>query len=571
MLLGMTAALAEPAEAEATEAAALQPGDELCGFRVTEAYESSLLNSTIYTFDHVVSGAKLVYVANEDPEVAFSIGYHTPYVDETDTNHVFEHVILAGSEKYPSTNVYMDMDSRTYSTYINAHTGQTITYYPISSLSQEQLLKMMDVYMSCMVAPVVLEDENYFKREAIRFELDDPEGEIAVNGTVYVEDLGFLTDSGDNVCAHVLDALYPNEIASNMIGLAYQHYDDLTYEHTLETYDRCYHFDNSLIVLYGDLDLERFLSFLDGEYLSKYPAEGTDLSAWTDGPTAAGFVDVQRQIPAYEGDTVDRASVINYAIDLEGASDTELYQYDLTASLMNMVGSPLYNLCIERGIESPVDAGVSVNGAKPFFYFKMDYANPEQKDELIALAQDALAEVARNGIDPAKLDTVLKAQQRNSRLLRGREAGARLPEPVGAQRRSERLSRLRSGSPGDARGRPAAAGARHGAEPADAEAQRAGDQRAHPGPRRTVRRAAYEASRGQKGLDVAGGSGRDGRGDRRLQRMERFGTAQQRFHDLARRPAGACRKRMDARAVGRRDRLQGQGRRRGRGQVRRLL
>ncbi len=57
---------------EASGALALQPGDALHGFTVTEVYPSRTLSSTIYTFTHAVSGATLVYVENDDPEVAFS-------------------------------------------------------------------------------------------------------------------------------------------------------------------------------------------------------------------------------------------------------------------------------------------------------------------------------------------------------------------------------------------------------------------------------------------------------------------------------------------------------------------
>lgn len=418
-LMALTCLAGAVAESEApAEELRLQPGDAIHGFTVKEIYNSTLLNSTIYTFDHEVSGATLVYVKNDDPEVAFSIGYHTPYVDETDTNHVFEHVITSSSEKYPSQDIFFDMANRAYQTYINAHTGMTTTWYPLSSMSEDQLIKMADVYMSCMVAPTVLKDENLFKREAVRFELDDPEGDIAINGTVFAEDSGYLTDKTDNALNHMLDALYPGETASNMIGMAHWHYDDLTYEHTVETFERCYHFDNSLIFLYGDLDLDRFLGFLDDEYLSKYPAQGTDLSAWKDGPADPGFVDVQMPIPAYEGDTVEDNSVIRYAIDLDGATDVELYQYTILANLLNQIGSPLYNLRMERGIENNVGAGMFASGAKPVFLFTMDYADPAQKDDLKALAEAALAQVARDGIDPARLDMVMKAQERSAKLMR---------------------------------------------------------------------------------------------------------------------------------------------------------
>ena len=419
MLLALGCLAGACAEEEgASGALTVQPGDALHGFTLTEAYESRILSSTIYTFTHDVSGATLVYVKNDDPEVAFSIGYRTPYVDETDTNHVFEHAILSGSGKYPSKNLLMDLVNRAYQTYVNAHTAMTVTWYPVASLSEEQLYKLADAYMSCMTAPVILEDENIFKREAVRFELNDPEGDIAINGTVFAEDSGFLTDPSRASGNKLLDALYPGETASNMTGRAEWHYDDLTYEHTVETYERCYHFDNSLIFLYGDLNLDRFLDFLDGEYLSRYPAQGTDLSAWKDGPAAPGFVDVRLPIPAYEGDTVENNSIIYYAIDLDGATDVQLEQYSIFASLMRQLGSPLYNLRMERGIENSVSVGLKSDSAKPALVFSMSYADPGQKDELKALAEDALAQVAAEGFDPAMLEMVMKSEERSSKMTR---------------------------------------------------------------------------------------------------------------------------------------------------------
>lgn len=424
-LSGMAAAVAE----EAAPALTLQPGDALHGFTVAEVYPSTLLSSTIYIFDHEYSGAKLVYVQNDDPEAAFSIGYHTPQIDETDTNHVFEHAILSSSAKYPSSDIFFDMDSRAYQTYVNANTYLSVTRYPLSSLSEDQLLKMMDVYMSCMVAPAILTDDRIFRREAIRYELDDPAGDITVNGTVFAEDSGFLTSGDWRAINGVLDALYPGETASNMLGQAHNNYEGLTYEHTIETYERCYHFDNSQIFLYGKLNLDRFLAFLDEEYLSKYPAQGTDLSPWMDGPTAPGFVDVQVQTPAYEGDVVERNAVIAYAMDLSGKSDVALYQYSILADLFNEVGSPLYNAVLAQGIENGVSASIELSAAKPYITFSMSYADPSQKDALKAAVEAALAQVAAEGIDPAMLESMVKARERQSRLMRnGVNVGVELSE-----------------------------------------------------------------------------------------------------------------------------------------------
>ena len=285
-------------------------GETYHGFKLNDMYSSRFLSSDIYTFKHEKSGADLVYTKNSDPEVSFCIAYKTPYIDETDTNHVFEHAIIAGSEKYPSQDLFFDLINKSYNTYINAHTNLLTTYYPASSMSEDQLITLMDAYMSCMVEPSILTNEKIFDREALRFELDDAEGDIGINGTVYAEDYGFLTDLNDCALNALLDSLYPGQIASNMIGMAEHHYDDLTYEHTIETYERCYHFDNSLISLYGNLNIDRFLEFLDTEYLSKYEVYGTDLSAYEDPHTEDGYVEKVEYIPAYEGDSVENSGRI---------------------------------------------------------------------------------------------------------------------------------------------------------------------------------------------------------------------------------------------------------------------
>ena len=130
-----------------------------------------------------------------------------------------------------------------------------------------------------MAAPEILTNENVFKREALRYTLYDPEDPISMVGTVFSEDFGSLTDIDREACNNVLDTLYPGEYASNYLGRAHRNYQDLTYESLLETYERCYHFDNSLILLYGDLSWRDFLEFIDSEYLSKVERNGTDLSA----------------------------------------------------------------------------------------------------------------------------------------------------------------------------------------------------------------------------------------------------------------------------------------------------
>ena len=416
MILALSCAgnsFAAEEEAEALPAV----GETMHGFTMESAEYSSLLDADILSFTHEYSGAQLVYVKNSDPEKAFSITFRTPYVDETDTNHVFEHAILASSEKYPSKDIFYDLSNKGYMTFVNAYTYSGMTIYPIASLSEDQLLKGMDIYMSCMEAPTILKDKNFFLREAVRLELESPEEEIGINGTVFAEDTGYMTSMEDVSYDHTLDTLFPGETASNMNGKAEYHYQDLTYEHTLETYERCYHYDNSLICLYGDLDIDRFLEFLDTEYLSKQERYGTDLSEWKDPLTEAGYEEAVLPVPAYEGDEVENSGTITYAIDMEDASDRELITWDVLTTLLNMNSSPMNQRLIEKDIQNPVYASIDTYCAKPILQFQMYYANEDQMQELKELVQETLQEVAEDGLAPEMMDAVLKQQKLSSVML----------------------------------------------------------------------------------------------------------------------------------------------------------
>ncbi|SDB55809.1 insulinase family protein [Butyrivibrio sp. INlla16] len=406
----------DDSDSEATGEMAV--GETYHGFKLNDMYSSRFLSSDIYTFKHEKSGADLVYTKNSDPEVSFCIAYKTPYIDETDTNHVFEHAIIASSAKYPSQDLFFDLANKSYNTYVNAHTNLLTTYYPVSSMSEDQLMTLMDAYMSCMVDPDILKNEKIFDREAIRFELDDPEGDIGINGTVYAEDYGFLTDLGDCAVNALMDNMFPGQIASNMIGMAEHHYDDLTYEHTIETYERCYHFDNSLISLYGDLNIDRFLEFLDSEYLSKYEVYGTDLNKYEDPHAEDGYVEKVEYIPAYEGDSVEDSGRIYYAIDMEDATNDELIQWDFLTTLIDNNASCMNKKLIEEGISNPVYAAISTDLAKPVLLFAMDYANEDQMQSLKEIAEYTLKEVAENGIPKEIFEANIKETELGTIFVR---------------------------------------------------------------------------------------------------------------------------------------------------------
>ncbi len=422
----------EASEAETSGGEATEEEQESQAYLLTDTSENDLLQSEIRTYVHQHSGATVVCIDNDDPELAFGVFYHTPAVDETDTNHVFEHAIIASSEKYPSSDLFFDLSNKSYNTFTNAFTYDTFTGYPLSSMNEDQFIKMIDVYLSCMVAPTILEDENIFKREAIRYELRDPDDPIELTGTVYSEDFGFLTGIENESINNVIDALYPGEIAANLIGRAHRNYEALTYEHAVETYERCYSFDNSLILLYGDMDYDRVLGFMDEEYLSKAEAGETDLSSYLSEETEPGYVETVVECPAFSGDTAENASIIDYAVSLDGADFREVLYWSFVTDFLSQESSSFIQTLRDAGINNQVEAGVNHQTMKPYVVFRLYQAEEEQADAFKAAVDTALSRIAEEGLDQELVDSVLRQiEVRNYQIRDTRNAGVNIfPEIV---------------------------------------------------------------------------------------------------------------------------------------------
>ena len=178
-------ALAEAGTAPVEAGRALpEVGDALHGFTVAGIYPYESMNAQAVEFVHDKTGATLLWIANDSIDRAFVVGFRTHVTDDKGVPHVFEHATISGSEKYPNPNQFMTAVYGTYNTYMNATTTRTFTYYPSSSLSDEQLLRYVDFYMDGVYHPLVLTDERLMQREAYRYELPSADSELTLQGTV---------------------------------------------------------------------------------------------------------------------------------------------------------------------------------------------------------------------------------------------------------------------------------------------------------------------------------------------------------------------------------------------------
>lgn len=393
-------------------------GDEYYNFKLDRIGEVKSFMSKTYTFTHQKSGATLYYMKNDDKKLGFNISYKTIHLDDSDINHIFEHSIISSSNKYKSNDLFFDMMNKSFISNCNASTYNTFTNYFFDTYDEEQLYKDMDIYMSCMVEPSLLTDENIFKREAYRLTLYDKNEDINIQGVVFQEDEGHSTNEYNVLEKSILTNLYPNQYAQNVSGNLVNHWEEASYEKTLDRFHTFYNFDNCIIMLYGDLDIKRAMKFLDNEYLSKYETNKTDLTVFNDEKSIASQSIIDVSVPAFKGAEEKNKTIIAYAIDVSDVNENDLLELEEVAHLLNDKNGVLYEKMKNLGLNNNMSVSLEDYNKKPFFCFYYYDAEPSDKMLFKNTIIDTLYEIKEFGITNMNYESILKNEELNNYLYR---------------------------------------------------------------------------------------------------------------------------------------------------------
>ncbi|MCR5452447.1 MAG: insulinase family protein, partial [Lachnospiraceae bacterium] len=230
------------------------------------------IHSVGYILRHRKSGAHLALVENSDDNKVFYIGFRTPPEDSTGVAHIIEHSVLCGSEKYPAKDPFVELVKGSLNTFLNAMTYPDKTVYPIASCNMVDFSNLMDVYLDAVFHPNIYKKSEIFRQEGWHYEMFEPDGEITINGVVYNEMKGAFSSPDDVLSREIFNSLFPDNAYGVESGGDPRYIPDLTYENFLDFHKKYYHPSNSFIYLYGDMDMNERLDYLDREYLSKYDA-----------------------------------------------------------------------------------------------------------------------------------------------------------------------------------------------------------------------------------------------------------------------------------------------------------
>lgn len=226
------------------------------------------LSLNIYELEHNITKAKVVLFENDDENRVFNICFKTPVNNSKGTPHILEHSVLCGSKKYNVKDPFIELAKSSMNTFLNAMTYPDKTCYPVASANLKDFYNLMDVYLDSVFFPNIYTNKNIFMQEGWHYEVEDEK--LKVNGVVLNEMRGVYSDKNEVLSDFIFKTLYNNTNYQYAYGGDPKEIINLSYDEFLSFHKKFYSPTNAIIFLYGKLDFNERLSYLDKEYLSKF-------------------------------------------------------------------------------------------------------------------------------------------------------------------------------------------------------------------------------------------------------------------------------------------------------------
>ena len=362
------------------------------------------IDSFALALRHKKSGARVLFLSNEDNNKVFSIGFRTPPRDATGVPHIIEHTVLCGSREFPAKDPFVELVKGSLNTYLNATTYPDKTLYPVASCNDKDFQNLMHVYMDAVFYPNIYEHEEIFKQEGWHYEMDSEDGDLTLNGVVYNEMKGAFSSPDDVLEREIMNSLYPHTTYGCESGGDPEVIPELTYEEFLDFHRKFYHPSNSYIYLYGNMDMAEKLTFIDEHYLSAYDALKVD-SEVTEEPAFDKPGRIVRDCPIGEGEDEEENTYLSQNFCVGDSLDPKLYIafQILDYALCSAPGAPLKQALVDRGIGKDVYS-IYENGIRqPYFSVVAKDTSVEKEQEFLQVTEEVLEKLAAEGFDEKAL------------------------------------------------------------------------------------------------------------------------------------------------------------------------
>ncbi len=379
------------------------------GFRLDRIERIDEINGTAYEMKHEKSGARLIYIDSPDSNKVFNIAFRTTPHNSTGVAHIMEHSVLCGSRKFPLKEPFVELVKGSLNTFLNAMTYPDKTMYPVASKNDKDFHNLMDVYLDAVFYPRVREDAEIVMQEGWHYELENADDELTYKGVVFNEMKGVYSSPDSVLERQMMRELFPDTTYGVDSGGDPDYITDLTYEEFQEFYRVHYHPSNSYIFLYGDMNIEEQLAFLNDEYLSHFDA----IDVHTEVALQASFTEgkvVSYPYSVVSEEPTDNRTLHSFAYVLPDVTPEHSLAFEvLTHALLTSPAAPLKQALVKAGIGSDISGYYLDSIRQPMWTVQATGSNLDKQADLQRIVESTLQELCDKGLDKELLEASLNS------------------------------------------------------------------------------------------------------------------------------------------------------------------
>lgn len=402
----MSASLYQTPQSLPNQIQDLQVEDVIGEFCVTGKEYLSEIDGCAYTFQHTPSRARLIWLACDDSNMSFTIGFKTPPQDSTGVFHILEHSVLCGSHDYPVKEPFVHLLKTSMQTFLNAMTFPDKTIYPVSSTNQQDLINLTNIYLDAVFHPNIYTMPDIFKQEGWSLALEEGSDKLTYKGVVLSEMRGALSSPETMSYHKVMETLFPDSAYGFISGGDVQEIPQLTYEAFLDAHTRHYTLENSYTILYGALDINQMLSVI-GAHFAHAP------QAKADGTNAPNPLHLQASHTAspveFNMKTTPDNAMVSLAYTIEHMpSRTDLLALGvLIEALCSTNDAPLKKLVLEAQLADDMTASLIDDCAQPTILFQLKGTHGDVAEAFENLIEEKCKDFTRKGIDRRRVSAAI--------------------------------------------------------------------------------------------------------------------------------------------------------------------
>lgn len=394
--------------------------DTLGGFESVSKKWIQDLKCNAYEYKHPKTGARLIYLDNNNEDKMFSVTFRTPAKDDTGINHIIEHSVLQGSKNYPVKDPFIEMSKRSLNTFLNALTGCDYTMYPVSSKNNKDFENLMSIYLDAVFYPNIIKDKRIFQEEGWRYELNSTEEELKYNGIVYNEMKGNYSNPQVILNRAVAQSLFSDISYKYESGGYPEEIPNLTYEKLVNTYKEYYTPANSYFYLSGNLNIENTLKFIGENYLNNFDKKEVNTKIQFQKPFDERKIKTV-EYSVQEGIPTENKTYLssNYVVDTITNKDTALGFVILQTLLTGMPSSPVSKALKENGFGESISCQYNIQYQQPVFSINAQNTDESKKEKFQKVIDETLKDIVKKGFDKDLLNSVLNVYELSNRTIKG--------------------------------------------------------------------------------------------------------------------------------------------------------